>query len=345
MRAGMVGLASKYWPIAVASGLNARADAKLLGAATLGVPDDVIHLHLGMTPAEFAERFGVRVYRDAEAMIAEQRLDTVVLGTRHTEHAKYAEQMARLGMNVYIPKTFATTMRDAERIVRAQREHGVQIAVGPSDRFLPAMAAAAAAIRRGAIGQPFAIHLCHNHGTIDSFREGDWYREEKEGGPELSLGWYVLDLLLFFMPARVKSVFAQYANYTTPDIPFMDCGKVLVGLDNGAMASLDMYFCLRARYPTWTLEAIGPKGVITVHPAPDNPRTLSATLFSNKDPRPLPLPRRPVNREVAWVVDFKKKRSPVVSVGDALEITRLSLACRESARKGRPVKMSRTRSV
>ncbi len=91
----------------------------------------------------------------------------------------------------------------------------------------------------------------------------------KEGGPELSLGWYVIDVLLDFMGQSATSVYADYDNYTSPGSPFMDCGKMVLRLKNGAMASWDMYFCHRIPYPTWELEVAGPKGVIRVQAAGD----------------------------------------------------------------------------
>ena len=337
MRIGIVGISTRHWPVAIARNLASLRDVRLLAAATLGDSEATVRQHIDMSPTEFSEAFAVKLYREPEEMVERERLDTVVISTRHSQHAEFAERMAGLGMNIYIPKTFTTTIEDAERIVRAGRKRGAGIAVGPSGRHFPPIAAAKKAVEKGIIGEPFAMRLSHHHGTLDAFPEGDWYRDVKEGGPELSLGWYVIDLLLDFMGQSATSVYATYGNYTSPGSPFMDCGKMVLRLKNGGMASCDMYFCHRIPYPTWELEVAGPKGVIKVQAAGNGTADAAAWLYTARGPRPLPVPKRIPDREVFWVDDFKKNRPPAISAEDALEITRISVAALDSARKGRPV--------
>ncbi len=219
MRAGMVGLAALYWPIALGRALHEHPGVQFLGAATLDADERLIHETLGLTPQEYAQRFGVHLYADAEEMVRAERLDTVVIVSRHTEHAVWVERMAGLGVDIFIPKTFATTLADADRIVAAGRRHGVRVAVGPSARFLPAMLAVKQALDAGRIGRPFAMRLCHHHGTIDVFHPNDWYRDPDEGGPELSLGWYGVDLVLHLMGESVETVAARVRQLHQPRQP------------------------------------------------------------------------------------------------------------------------------
>jgi len=104
------------------------------------------------------------------------------------------ERLAALGVNIFIPKPLRTTLEDAERIVQAQKQYGVKIAVGPSARFSATDDGCEAGGRSGLDWQAVAVRICHHHGTIDVFNQHDWYREPSEGGPELSLGWYGIDL-------------------------------------------------------------------------------------------------------------------------------------------------------
>jgi UDP-N-acetylglucosamine 3-dehydrogenase len=343
LRVGMVGLTSLYWPIAIARGLARERGAKLLAAATLGSPEKAVVEHLGMTAEAYAIQFSLTLYRDAEEMIRREKLDAVVLCVPHSEHADWAEKMARLGVDIYIAKSFATTLSEATRIVQAGKTHGVNIACGPSDRYHPAIFAAKTAIAHGLIGEPFALRLAHHHGTIDGFHKNDWYRRKKEGGPELSLAWYVIDLAMHLTGSRVKQVFALYRNYTTPASPFMDCGKMVLSMGTGAMVSCDMFFCNRFPYPTWEMEIIGTRGAVVVHADPASHGKTVATLHSAKGIKPLPLPSRQPDREVAWVEGFRKGRPAVVPAEEALEITRISLAALESARTGKSVSTAQAR--
>ena len=331
MRIGMVGLAALYWPVAIGRGIQATYEDALVGAATLGVDDAYIGQTLGMSPEEYASRFGIRLYREAEEMIDRENVDTVVLIGRHTEHAEWAERMAALGMDIFIPKTFATTMADTDRIVEAGKRHGVTIAVGPSGRFLPEMMAIKSAIEQGEIGEPFALRICHHHGTIDGFRTQDWYRDAVEGGPELSLGWYGIDLILHLMDDDVHSVYADYGNYTTPDSPFMDCGRIVAHMGRGGVASFDMYFCNRVAYPSWQVEVVGPKGVASIHRVEGDSRRVVVSIDGAGGYRTVALPERAPNWETFWVEELRDGREPTISAEMARVITKISLAARESA--------------
>ena len=337
MRAGMVGLAGLYWPITLGRALHEHPDVQFLSAATLGVDDRAIREMLGMTAVEYAERFGVRLYTDAEEMVVGEKLDTVVIITPHTEHAVWAERMAQLGTDIFIPKTFATSLADAERIVQAGQRYDVKIASGPSARFLPPMVAAHQALQAGRIGKPFSMRLCHHHGTLDVFHANDWYRNPEEGGPELSLGWYGIDLVQYLMGEPPKSVYAQYDNFTTPDSSFMDCGRIEMRLASGGLASFDMYFCNRVAYPSWQLEIVGPGGVISIHRAAEDSNTVVVALDGPNGYETLPLPEHAPNWESFWIDDFLTGARPAIMAEDAAEITRISLAARESAATGAPV--------
>jgi myo-inositol 2-dehydrogenase/D-chiro-inositol 1-dehydrogenase len=351
MRVGMVGLAALYWPMAIGSGLQARKGVKFLAAATLGASEVAIRDTLGVSAAEYAEKFKVKLYNQPEEMMASERLDTLVLITRHSEHAAWVERVAPLGANIFIPKTFTTTLSDAERIVAAQKRHGIQIAVGPSARYLPDMMAAKNAVDKGLIGKPFAVRICHHHGTIDGFHKNDWYRDPQEGGPELSLGWYGIDLVLHFMEDRVQTVFAEYGNFTTPDSPFMDCGRIVMRMERGGIASFDMYFCNRVPYPSWQVEIVGPQGVISIYRSAGDSTKAIVGLDSARGYQVLPRVSTPVSVpnqtpgaseytrewEMFWVDDLQHGRAPAISAEAAKVITEISLAARDSAHQRCPI--------
>lgn len=340
MRIGMIGLSTLYWPTAIGEKLKRYNGVEFLSASTLGISESYIKETLGLTGQEYADRFNVRLYETPEEMVEKEKLDAVVIATRHTEHAFWAEKMAELGLNIFIPKTFATTIPDADRILEAQRKYNVKIAVGPSARFLAPFVSAKNAIENDAIGKPFSMRICHHHGTIDVFKPSDWYLDPKEGGPELSLGWYGIDLILYFMDDKVKRVYAEYGNFTSPNSPFMDCGRVNMRMANGGIASFDMYFCNRVPYPSWQMEIIGPKGVISIHRTEGNSTKTVVSLDNINGYQTLPLPDQKRDWETFWVEDFINDRQPEISAEEARTITIISLSALESAKENRPVELN-----
>jgi predicted dehydrogenase len=337
MRIGMAGLNALYWPVAAGNFLLDKPGVEFVAVAPLEESEMAIKDSLGQTPTEYAAHYHVRLYDRAEEMIEREKLDTVILISRHSQHAGWVERLASLGVDLYLPKTFATSPEDASRIVEAERRYGVRIAVGPSARFLPQMVAVKQALDEGLIGDPFSLRICHHHGTIDGFHKNDWYRDPVEGGPELSLGWYGIDLAMHLMQDNVKTVFACYGNYTTPDSPFMDCGRMVMEMERGGVASFDMYFCNRMSYPAWQLEAIGPKGVISIHRTEEGTGEMAVSLDNTDGYRLLLLPQETPHWEMFWVDVLAQGCELSLSAEYARQVTLISLAARDSACTGRVV--------
>ena len=334
MRIGIAGLNGLYWPMSIGNGLSGKPGVEFLAAATLGERGTAIKESLGLSPQEYAAKYNLKLYDQAEEMVKSEKLDTVAIVTRHTAHADWVERLAKLGVNIYIPKTFATNQQDANRIVKAEKEYGIRIAIGPTARYLPPMVSIKNTVESGSIGEPFSIRICHHHGVIDVFHQNDWYRDLIEGGPELSLAWYGIDLIQYLMSDQVKSVFARYGNFTSPISPFMDCGRIVMELGRGGIGSFDMYFCNRISYPSWQLELVGSKGVISIHRVPGDSSKTVVSLDTLDGYRILPIPVETSNWEMFWVDELLQGKSLSVSAEYARQVTLTSLAARDSACRG-----------
>lgn len=334
MRAGMCGLNALYWPMTLGSGLAAHPGVEFLAAATLGEPDASIRAGLGLMPEEYAARFNLRLYEHPEEMVRAENLDTLVIVSRHSRHADWVERLAPLGVNLFLPKTFATTLAEADRILQAQRRFGIQVACGPSARFLPQLAAVGDAIRQGLIGEPFSMRICHHHGTIDVFGRDDWYRDPTEGGPELSLGWYGIDLAQALLGDRVQSVAAAYHNFTSPDSPFMDCGRMTMNFSRGAVVAFDMYFCNRIQYPSWQMEALGTDGIVGIYRQEKDPSQTIVALDNAAGYQILPIKFEGPHWEYFWIDELIHGVQPTIDAASARQITLVSLAARDAAAFG-----------
>jgi len=318
------------------NGLRNKADkgVELLAAATMGVDKNYIEACLKMTPEEFAAKYGIKLYDCAEEMIAAEKLDTVVLNGRHSEHANLAEKIAACRVNIFIPKTFATTVADARRIADAGRRHGVKIYSGPSATYLPEMVTLKKCIGDGLIGKPFSMRICHHHGVLDVFGKDDWYRLPEEGGPELSLGWYGIDLIMGLFGEDVKNVYASYGNFTTPDSPFMDAGRITMTMAGGGFAAFDMYFCNRVPYPSWQAEIIGDKGVLSLHRVEGSSGKTAICADTRDGHKTIALLADVPPWELTWADDLLAGKDHLITAERSARITEVSIAARESAEKG-----------
>ena len=335
VRAGIVGLQSVYWPNAFANCLSAISDAELVACADLGCSPDLISISLGKTPTEYAAAYNLQLYHDPVEMIQKEALDAVCISAKNTEAVDLVEQVASLGVDIYIAKPMATTGDAAERIVRTVREHGVIATSGTTERFDGGIREAYRHFQDGAIGELISIRALHQHGNINSFPKDDWYWEEAQGGPELSLIWYAADVVRWFAGSEVTRVYAEYDNFLSNDSPFMDNGKIILRFQNRIMGSIDIYFSVDGfRLPVYEVELVGTTGAIRTQQS-----VYEGTLFTKDGVSNFyRLQNNNLLDEIAhWVACCQNKTDPDLTIEDAQRVIELCLACRQSAQTHRPV--------
>src|ERR1022692_2641717 len=102
--------------------------------------------------AEFAASAAVDIVTDYGQVLANPKIDGVVLATPHSQHCAEIVSAARAGKHVFVEKPITLTRADAEEAIRAVRDAGVVLAVGFSRRFAPAYREMIARIATGEVG-------------------------------------------------------------------------------------------------------------------------------------------------------------------------------------------------
>ena len=335
LRAGIVGLQSVYWPNAFANCLTAISDAELVACADLDYDPNLIAISLGKTPTGYAAVYNLQLYHDPVEMIQKEELDAVCICAKNTEAVRLVEQVVPLGVDIYIAKPMATSLEAAQRIVKAVREHGVIATSGTTERFDGSIREAHQHFKNGAIGELISIRALHQHGNINSFPKDDWYWEEAQGGPELSLIWYAADVVRWFASSEVTRVYAEYDNYLSDQSPFMDNGKIILRFENRVMGSIDIYFSVDGfRLPAYEVELVGTAGAIRTQQSVYEGMLFTKDGISNF--------YRSQNNNLLdemthWVGCCQSGTDPDLTIEDALHVIELCLACRLSAQTYTPV--------
>jgi predicted dehydrogenase len=77
---------------------------------------------------EAAERYGVKdTYSDYRQLLKRDDIDAVVIASENAKHAELAVAAAEAGKHMIVEKPIATTLEDAERMVRAAEKAGVKL--------------------------------------------------------------------------------------------------------------------------------------------------------------------------------------------------------------------------
>lgn len=150
-----------------------------------------------------AEEYGFeKATDDYRDVLEDPEVDAVVILTRVDSHAQISIAAARAGKHIFMQKALACSLRDAQQILDAVRENGVQMTVSFMHRYFDPCIEARKIIRSGVLGEIQTVRI-RNY-TRNPVHSAGLY-----GGCLMDIGSHGIDLTraLFDQEiARVKSL-------------------------------------------------------------------------------------------------------------------------------------------
>lgn len=219
----------------------ARPDVRIVAVADEPDVPDWMHA----VNQEFADRYGVPYRRDVAAALTQPDVDLVSVCSEPTRHARLAAQAARAGKHVWLDKPLATTLADADAVVAAVEEAGVTLTY-VHRLYAPAVQAARAALERGAVGLPRALHLTWvSAGGLTSGAVEDFQlvvdRRLSGGGELMNFLGYPVDTARYLTGLEVTQVYASADTYFFEphrQHGVEDFGVVCLTLERGVTATI-----------------------------------------------------------------------------------------------------------
>jgi predicted dehydrogenase len=175
-------------------GTHAAALARIPGAEVVAICD-----LLPEATGRFVEQWGavwpaMRVYDDAAALLANERLDVVAVCTPDDRHAELVIAAAEGGVPaIMCEKPLATTLADADRMVAAIERAGTIVSVDHTRRWDPFYGRVRELIAAGRIGQVRSVVGTLHGERAMLFRNGT----------------HILDLMCWYAGAPPARVFAR----------------------------------------------------------------------------------------------------------------------------------------
>jgi myo-inositol 2-dehydrogenase/D-chiro-inositol 1-dehydrogenase len=157
-------------------GLGGMGGVHIAGWQRLGVD---VHGYDGLPEARARARDerGVTVHDDMESLLG--AVDVVDVCTPTDAHHTVALAGIRAGRHVICEKPLTRTLAEADELIAAAREAGVQLHVAQVVRFFPEYAAAREAVVAGRIGTPAVLRLTREGGMPAGDR---WYHDQARSG-------------------------------------------------------------------------------------------------------------------------------------------------------------------
>ena len=148
-------------------------------------------------------------------------LELAVVAAPTESHSAIALPLIASGVHTLIEKPVASTLAEADALIAAAKSSGAVLAVGHSERFNPAVAAA-----RPYVNDPRFIEV---------HRLGTQLGRSLDIDVVLDLMIHDLDLILSMVPSAVESVEAVGVPVLTPKV---DIANARVRFENGCIANL-----------------------------------------------------------------------------------------------------------
>jgi predicted dehydrogenase len=250
INAAIVGLGR--WGQNLVNSVQGKSDKIRFVAGVLRHPDKA---------REYADKQGLVLHDNLQAVLDDPKIDAIVLATPHTVHAEQIMAAARAGKHVFTEKPFTLTHAEAVEAVRVAKTKKVTLAVGYNWRFQPALQEIRNMLQDGRLGK--LLHIEGNFCGPSAYRfsKEHWRmsREEGPGGGMTGRGVHVVDAMLY-LAGRVDSVYAQ-SYRLAQDYGIDDTTSMLFRFRNGVTAYLGTVI---ATAETWRMQVFGSRGWVEV---------------------------------------------------------------------------------
>jgi len=157
-----------------------------------------------------AEKYGVRAFGGADAVLSHPDVELVVNLTIPAVHAEVSSAAVSAGKHVWSEKPIGIDRASAAALLDRAAAAGVRIGVAPDTVLGPGLQSARRAIARGDIGRPLFAQTTFQWQGPELFHPNPGFLYARGGGPLLDMGpYYVSALVHVFGPVAEVAALGQ----------------------------------------------------------------------------------------------------------------------------------------
>ena len=300
--------------------------------------------------AEVAKEFDADQAADINKLL-DADVDVVYVATPANFHVEQVQACAEASKHVFCEKPLGMTVAEAEEMIELCRQKQVKLGCAFMMRFVAQHQMALQLVKEGKLGRPVyaRAQLSCWYPPI----EGAWRQDPATGGGGalIDMGGHCIDLLEMFF-GRIARV-SCFINNCVHVYESEDSAIAMLFFENGALATVDTFFCIPDNGSKNVLELYGSKGSIlaqgTIGQGPAG-QMVALIEQHGKDydaqqtrteARAMTIEPEPVNTYQAEIEEFSQAiiddREPVISGELGLRSQKILTACYESARQGRAI--------
>ena len=205
---------------------------------------------------DFAAKHRFELSTELSGVLADPRVQAVVLATPHSLHTGQIVEAAKAGKAVFCEKPLALKKADALRSTAACREAGVLLGIGTNKRFWPSMRELRRVVAGGELGE--ILHVEGHYSNENSGAHFSSWRTSPAEAPGAGMtgsGIHVLDALVTLLGPAARVQTQVITRKPAPDPT--DTLSIMFEFENHASAFLG---AVRATPFYWRIHAFGREG-------------------------------------------------------------------------------------
>jgi predicted dehydrogenase len=300
--------------------------------------------------AEVAKEYDVEQAENIDELLSTD-VNAVYVATPAHFHAEQVRACAEASKHVLCEKPLGMTVDEAEGMIELCRQRGVKLGCAFMMRFVAQHQKALQLIKEGRLGRPVyaRAQLSCWYPPI----EGAWRQDPATGGGGslIDMGGHCIDLLEMFF-GKVKKV-SCFINNSVHDYKSEDSATAMVLFENGAIGTVDTFFCIPDNSSKNVLELYGSKGSILAEGTIGQGPAGRMVAFLEQDGKDydakqarsaaegMAIEPEPVNTYQAEIEEFSQaildNHEPVISGELGLRSQKILMACYKSARQGKVI--------
>ncbi len=157
-----------------------------------------------------AERWNIPKVYTSDEMMSDPEVDIVLILTNPASHYSLTMQALKAGKHVYCEKPLATSLEQANEIVKFAEKQGLFVGAAPDTFLSPEFQTVRKLIDEGAIGKVINVTANYVGPGADLWHPNAGFLYKQGGGPALDMGPYFLTTLVSLL-GPLDSLFC-YAN-------------------------------------------------------------------------------------------------------------------------------------
>ena len=272
-----------------------------------------------------------------------QKPDAVLVTNPTSLHIQSALAAAEQGCHIFIEKPISNTLNGIDELINIVHKNNLVVLMGCNLRFHPCLQFIKKLIDEKRIGKVVSARVQMGHYLPDWHPWEDYrttYSAQKSlGGGIILDAIHELDYISWFL-GDVTQVFSFSDKLSNLDIDTEDVAEILLRFKTGVIAEVHLDYV--QRYSSRSCEIIGDEGSIVLNLKEGNVKVYTAEnkeweLF--EQPKGYDMNQTYIDEMLHFISCIEGKEEPLIDITDGLEVLKIALAAKESAKNGEIIKI------